>query len=126
METQGVIIWAQARSLIIWCADGGALAYVADRRTAGDPHEASSVGDMVDLRVDTSGSMRVGRDLRYRTAGGGWVARELGREGAATRGQVMSPCPHIAGSVGFGPGIVDEMAATVAANSPARSGTGTA
>ncbi len=128
METHGIVIWARrgAGSLIVWCADSGALVYVADRRRAGDPNAVLCIGDFVDLRVDSEGAMRVGRDLRYRTVGAGWVARELGREAAADRGPVMSPRPHIAGSVGFGPSMVDDRAATVAANSPARSGTGTA
>jgi len=128
VETQGIIIWARsgAGSLIVWCADSGALVYVADRSRAGDPNAVLCIGDFVDLRVETQGAMRVGRDLRYHTAGTGWVAQELIRECAADRGPVMSPRPHIASSVGFGPGVVDDMAATVPANCPAPSGTGAA
>ena len=125
MQTQGIVIWARSGSgsLIVWCADNGALVYVADRREAGDSHAALCVGDFVDLQVDTQGAMRVGSDLRYRATGAHWVCDELDREARPLRGPVMSPSPLL----GFGPGFAAEpIEAGQPANTPARSGTGAA
>jgi len=90
MNTQGVVIWAGDISLIVWCADGGALAYVADRRRAGDPNRALTVGDMVDLTVHRAGAMRVGSGLRYRGTGAAGAIGAVRRQGAALAGPVFS------------------------------------
>jgi hypothetical protein len=128
VETQGIVIWArsESRALIVWCADSGALVYVSDRQGAGDRHDALSVGDFVDLRVETVGAMRVGLDLRYRAAGAAWVPGRLDREARDQLGPVMSPRQAIAKGVGFGPVFVDDTPESVPANRPAPSGTGAA
>ena len=90
MDIQGVIIWARAQSLIIWCGDGGALAYVADRRIAGDPHAVLAVGDLVDLHVQTIGAMRVGTALSYRATGASAAVCDVKRAGERRLGPVMS------------------------------------
>ena len=116
MDTQGVVIWARARSLIVWCADGGTLAYVADRRTAGDPHAALSVGDLVDLRVDTVGAMRVGTALSYRAAGASEVVGTFRRTAEAQLGPVMSGDAQLNRVVARGADVADEVRRREAAN----------
>lgn len=124
---QGIVIWAGTGSdaLILWCADNGGLVYVSDRRRAGDPHLALSVGDFVDFRIETVGAMRTGHDLRYRSTGAGWIQQELGRSAGALAGPVLSPHDEIARLLTLGSDALDELSQDAPANDPARDGTGT-
>lgn len=112
METTGLVIWARAGvpSLIVWCADSGALAYVPDRRTAGDPHAALAVGDMVKLTLDMTGTVREGKDLRYHGAGAGWVMGEIAREAGPRGAPVMSRDAAVRALIQFDPGRMQGMA----------------
>ncbi len=126
VETQGIVIWAGngTSALIVWCADSGSLVYVADRRQVGDPQEALCVGDFVDLRVETAGAMRVGRDLCYRAAGAAWIPGRLDSAARDHCGPVTSP--HRGIGAGFTFGAEAEAPAGPPANRSSRRGSGAA